>query len=422
MDTKIVAVVIVISLIVVISVGVLLYTGPAEKETVRVLGMRWVGDPYFLNVEEAFENQHPDIDLVFDIFPYPECWPKLSLSCSAATTTYNIIASDSVWIPTLVNNDWIIPVSEECFPPEWEEVEDWFVPLITYEGETYATANTCVDVQAILYNEVLLEEAGIDHPPESWEELIDQALIIREELDMEYPIAFGYMVGEGMSMRLYHLWKNYGVDPYGEGGEPLFNCPKGREAIQLLVDMVYTYKLVDPACTSLTEHDDWQFVASGHAAFDFSTWVAYWYSANDPEASEYPGHIKMAYPQARISISGPCGYTIPKNNPPELMDAVNEVYEFLSSKYAVKMARLSYFGMMQYPSLYEDPDILALEPELLDYCAGLESVYVTEFFVGYPEATEVVSEEVQKALVGDKSVEEALADAESRIQEIISGS
>lgn len=89
---------------------------------------------------------------------------------------------DLVWIGNFVENNWVVPVSQirEQFPDIIDpdlDMDDFF-PLVLdafggWNGEIYGLP---VDNYSglLFYNRCMLEEAGLDGPPETWAELKDE--------------------------------------------------------------------------------------------------------------------------------------------------------------------------------------------------------------------------------------------------------
>lgn len=88
----------------------------------------------------------------------------------------------------------------------------------------------------LYYNKELFEEAGLEGPPETWDDLLDYSYTLKEELDV-YGIDF-YSWGW-----LFEAWigQNGARIMNEEGTEFVFNSPEAVEAMEFTQDMVHEH-------------------------------------------------------------------------------------------------------------------------------------------------------------------------------------
>jgi multiple sugar transport system substrate-binding protein len=115
------------------------------------------------------------------------------------------------------------------------------------------------------------------------------------------------------------------------------------------------------------------------------------------------------------TINGGMALSIPSDskNPDQAWDYIT----YLSSPEVQK--RYAKNALPVWISTFTDPEIVELQPELLKVSAEQYKYIVNRPLVPfYSETSKIMSRELQAALTGNKSPEQALADAEAEILKI----
>lgn len=124
----------------------------------------------------------------------------------------DVMGFDGFWIPEFVEAEMLAPLSEIAPTSEdwegWDHIPPGLQQLLGYQGERYGIAQG-TDVRQIFYRRDLLEEVGIELPwqPTSWEDLLDTARTIKEELPDVTPLQInaGTAMGEATTMQGYDM-------------------------------------------------------------------------------------------------------------------------------------------------------------------------------------------------------------------------
>lgn len=121
----------------------------------------------------------------------------------------DVLAFDGFWVPDFVEAGYLEPLGEIAGEDVWEW-EGWdHIPsglqdLLGFQGEVYGLG-IGTDVRMIFYRSDLLEEAGIETPwqPTSWDELLETARTVKQELDGVTPLQLnaGTAMGEATTMQ-----------------------------------------------------------------------------------------------------------------------------------------------------------------------------------------------------------------------------
>ena len=114
------------------------------------------------------------------------------------------------------------------------------VQAMKVDGQ-YMALPTAVRSLALFYNERLFDEAGIEGPPGTLDELVEAARKMTEKDGAGNVTQVG--ITSGMTAQDHHWWREvllrqFGGEPYSEDGTTVtYDSDAGREALQWYVDM-----------------------------------------------------------------------------------------------------------------------------------------------------------------------------------------
>lgn len=204
--------------------------------------------------------------------------------------------SSDHWLDEWVAAGWIAPLDENC-PQATEYTEEW-APYategMTLDGKLYGLPYYA-DLLIFIYNEKMLSEAGFDSPPETWEELTEQAQTMKDEGIVEYPINIPLTKADPWTIEIfYSMVYSMGGLMFDENDEPVFAQPgsEAETALQWLVDARNKLKILDPASVEVAEPDVVKTTGSGQAAF--TVMAKYNLAELNLGDHEQKGNFKMA--------------------------------------------------------------------------------------------------------------------------------
>jgi len=168
---------------------------------------------------------------------------------------------------------------------------------MTYNGEVYGTSYYA-DTMDFVYNDALLQQAGITAAPTTLDEVYTQAKQLKTQGVNEYPIVMAWSQKEGA---FPEAWISL-VYAQHEGGNALFDADlkptfnvEGSAAYQVMewLRKVYSEKLLDPASLSMAEIDQVKSMQAG--AHTFTIFPQYnMAEVNKPASGDYAGSFKIA--------------------------------------------------------------------------------------------------------------------------------
>ena len=201
--------------------------------------------------------------------------------------------SDS-WLPEWAEAGWIKPV--DGFPELMKynaEAEDFCTDSMTYKGRQYGLTYY-TDFMGFMYDAEVLQKAGISNPPQSWDEVTEQALKIKKAGLSEYPVMLALAQESWLIEFLSAMVFSQGGGFTDDKGDAIMQHPKDGAvaALQWVVDAVHKHKIVSPACVETGELTGLKAFSSGNHAFALEPKYRM-RPMNDPKQSKIAGNVKQ---------------------------------------------------------------------------------------------------------------------------------
>ena len=202
--------------------------------------------------------------------------------------------SDS-WLPEWAEAGWIAPIDGYDFLTKYNaDVVPFCTDSMMYNGHQYGLTYY-TDFMAFLYDAEKLADAGFSAPPSSWDEVVEQSLVMKRkgkvEFPMMLPMAQESWLIEFMSAMVFSRGGRF-IDA---GGSAMMQHPKDGavSALQWVVDAVRQHKIISPACVETGELAGLKALSAGNHAFALLPKYRL-RVLNDPAQSNVAGKIKQA--------------------------------------------------------------------------------------------------------------------------------
>lgn len=279
--------------------------------------------------------------------------------------------SDS-WLPEWVDAGWLAPI--DGYPELMKynaDVDDFCNQSVRYKGKQYGLTYYS-DYMAFFYDESKLKKAGISAPPKTWDEVVQQSLILKQKGIAEYPLMLSMARESWLIEFMSALVFSNGGRFVDDAGNALMADPQkgAHKALQWVVDAVNKHKIVSPACVEIGELNGLKSFTSGNHAFAMLGRYRV-RTLNDPKQSQIAGNAKQA-----LMPAGPGGsnatvgwmrfYGLTSHAVKDKTRAANAVklMEWFGGKadgqYAFQKLMFTDIGSgFGVKSLFQDPDIKA---------------------------------------------------------------
>src|SRR5512137_744071 len=265
----------------------------AGPVTIHVLTMDQAGlKPAEIDqIARDFEALNPDIKVVMEYVGYDSVHDKIVTGMAAKPPAYDAAMIDVIWPDEFIKSGYLLDVTSRVtadmkanmFPASWNGV--------TRNGKIYGMP-WLMDVKYFMYNKDILSKAGIAEPPKTWEELADQAKIIKQKGLVEFPIIWSWNQKEGVVCDFTVLLFGNGGAFLDSSGKPVFNNEKG---VQILTWMKQTLDagLSNPSSVSSDENAVEADFMAGKSAFAVN-WLFQYSDSNDAAKSQIVGQAAFA--------------------------------------------------------------------------------------------------------------------------------
>lgn len=363
-----------------------------------------------------YNKSHPDVKIATSMIPNPDFLTKLRASATSNTLP-DIAIGDLVWVPQIEQ----IGSLADLGPLLPAETLGDINPALTSFGnieDRQVSVPVSANNLAYMYNKTIFEEAGLDpeKPPATWEELMEVGKTILEETGKP-----GYDLfteagdnGEGLTWNFQvNLWQAGGEFLTEDNSAAAFNTPEGAKALQFWVD------LIESGVSPYAKWGEFE-KGQGGSAQEGSWMVGIW--AADPPFDF--GVAKAPYPsdgEPATNLGGEQAMVF-DNSEAEAEAAADFLTWFLEAENVTKWSQET--GMLPVTnSVAESSEYLdwvsSTEPRLLPYVEQMADAHARPNTPLYPQISLAFAQEIEKALSGDASVEEALAAAETAVNDVI---
>ncbi len=270
-------------------------TAPAAAPvTIHVLTMDQAGlKPAEIDqIARDFETLNPDIKVAMEYVSYDNVHDKIVTGMAATPPAYDAAMLDVIWPDEFIKAGYLADVTNRITP----EMKSGMFPAswngVTRNGKVYGMP-WLMDVKYFMYNKDMLTKAGISAPPTTWEELVDQAKIIKQKGIAEFPIIWSWNQKEGVVCDFtVLLFGNKDGAFLDANGKPTFNNDAG---VQVLTWMKQTLDqgLSNPASVSSDENAVEADFLAGKSAFAVN-WLFQYSDSNDATKSQIVGQAAFA--------------------------------------------------------------------------------------------------------------------------------
>jgi multiple sugar transport system substrate-binding protein len=278
--------------------------------------------------------------------------------------------------------------------------------------------------QGLFYNEALLQERGITAPPTTMEELVEQARRLTYTASDGRPVV-GMVLASDLSVFPVIFARAYGGDFIGPDFKVLPDEDAMTKALTTLRGMFEAGSLPRSYATT-TNEDQVTWIQQGRAAFTVLPFARY-AQLNRQDQSRYPGRIKaVEFPvsqglrargQQMVSVTEFWAMCILANS--RQKDLGWSFIREMSSKAVTLGAARNGNGPVRI-STYSQPSFTADQPLAAVEAQALSRARVP--LPAFPEAALALAifiEEVQSAVIGRKSVRDAIAAIGERVRPLM---
>jgi multiple sugar transport system substrate-binding protein len=404
-----------------------------ERHEGEDLTLGFVEHPFVDNFE-PLESQFEELtgmSLSLDVLPESEFRTQRDTDVTTEGGTWDVFMADQV-VTQYYESDWLQPLDgyfddEDLYEEEWYETDDIFDASIEAchaagTADEWTGLPITVEALTLFYREDLYEEYDLE-VPETMDEMLENIETIHENEDMPGVVARGER-GYGMNIFILNSYiRSWGGDLWEEYPEESgLDSDEAIEAAEFYVDMLQEYGPDDAASYEWSDAlATMQQGSAGHFAVDANLFHADLTDPDESPVAEDIGITEMPVPDegqfAPNAFTWQISTQQASDNPEAawlfmLFATCQEVQEWMGEQGAPFLTRASAWETEEYRDHVGE--------EFADVSmASLEGAIGDEFDVYYPEWGEEYSTELQAAIDGSQSVEEAMQNAAETAEDIV---
>lgn len=425
--------VLILILLALLSTGFAFATGKGEakavteKATVQLaISPREVGKIIPPLIED-FQSKNPNIEVEWLKVPgVPGEQHTLYVTNLAAQAEQpDVIAVDVIWPGEFIANGWAEPLNEYFSAKELKPYLEGMLNSVTVGDKVYGIP-LYTNAIHFFYRTDLLEKYN-HKVPDTLEELVAVAQdILKKEND---PNLTGYISMwaqiEGLFMNYLQFFWGAGGQFFNNQGKVAVNTPAGKKALQTMVDFIYKHKIAPESILTYKPNDAMALFRQGRVIFmvvqDFV-----WPMLNADD-SAVKGKVMMkrvpyfeGYSKTRTVCMG--GWILIINPYSKYKEASAKLIKHMTTLEAGLNMAVETGSMPALKGMEKNEQLLSSYP--------IAKVLYEDFAVGdvrpsaqagakYPELSHLMQKEIHAALTRQKSVDQALADAQAAAEALL---
>jgi multiple sugar transport system substrate-binding protein len=389
-------------------------TDPAKvKGTVRVI-MEEVPDTDVVRAMlPAFKREYPNVDVQIEALPYDQMRDRIVSSFLASKPSYDMIIVDNPWMRDFVDGGFLRPLDDRIKAAAGYDFQDFSKPLrdiAEVDGKTYGIPFYNYAL-ALIYRKDLYDQAGLK-PPATLDELKANA----DKLNSGDRAGIAMQPQKGY--KIFEEWGNYllgaGGSIQGADGKVTLDSPHAREALTKYIEI---YKSAAPKNSLNWAFDEAQRAVQSDRAAQLISYN--WTLPTLNKEGKLKGRFGLAEVPGGKAVLGAWYWGVPANS--ATPDAAWSFIHWVTSKQH-DTERVIAGGAPIRNSVMDDPQVWQKGFGQAYYTTVKKILEDAAPLADGPNAEEminVVGEELNAAVAGQKSVDDAISSAASGAQETL---
>jgi ABC-type glycerol-3-phosphate transport system substrate-binding protein len=373
------------------------------------------------------------VKIVADVTPYDALQEKVFTELGAGSDSYDIFTTDCIWVGAAINSGWALSVDDlrakDASLPElgWGTVIPAALPYVAdLKGKRYGIPAT-LTTPSLIYRKDLFDKYGLK-PPATWDDyfkLLDEgqkALKADGKTDTFVTTLIQASQNPGYSDWTFHLF-GQGPGPDGkfvldDAGNPIFNLDgKGVAALDAL-HAIMPY--CPPGVLGFDYGEAANLYGSGKALM-LLTWNDFYADMESPGATVAGLNGYVAIPKGKVQVNPVGGFQLFINarsrNPVEAY----RFFAWMMEGRGFELIKEKGERGIMIPADLKDPAVLKVSPFLDTWNHIDNTAYIPVWFNNFTEVQRIIWEEVAASLAKQKTSQQAMESAETRVVKALKG-
>lgn len=353
---------------------------------------------------KRFEEENPNIEIDVQQQTYEDAVEKY-ITASLGGEAPDVMRVPNDRLGDLAKLDLIMPLDQYISVTSIEDYVPMAINAMRYDGKIYALPAS-YDSVALIYNKDMLAEKGYDEAPKTLNELVSMAKALT------YGDRYGFVTPITDPYWWFPFQYGFGGEIFDENNRPMIYSQASINATNFLFDLEKTHGVMPKGGV------DKNLMLSLFTEQKAAMIVTGPWNIGDIESADINYGIAplpglSATGRACAPLVGVKGYVISKTSAHK--EEAYEFIKFLTSAEVTKDFALISHTLPSVKSVYQDKDI-ANDPVIQGFLAQAEQGQPAP---SIPEMSKVwgpLTDALQLAYSGDKTVEDALRDAQQEIE------
>lgn len=331
---------------------------------------------------------------------------KIALDAPNPQGAYDLIMVDGSWIPEFVEYGIALNLSEKGYALDDDFIQETTVAGLDDAGNVY-----CVpyfgNVNVFYYNDALLESVGAEVPT-TWTDVLSVAKAVQATGTNGYLVRA--QAGDNITSDFLPVLLSHGGWIFDDAGNVTINTPEFKAALEFYIQL--------KEAGSIMDKDDIVAAVSGGNAAMALAWPGWYVPEVDGPAhySVIPTQVDASSPSNPSSIYGVWFLGVAANS--QNADLSIKLLEFITSA-ENQLASVANGGVPTRHSPYQDASVIEAYPHFEIVYNALQSGVYRPLVEEWTQVTVALGTELETAVQGVKTVDQALADAQTVVEQIM---
>jgi len=356
--------------------------------------------------------------------PFPNLLEKLTLSLTQSTGAYDVVSMDDPWMPQFAGGEFLMNLNDLMAEQGIEPDED-FVPELLALGDYPPGSGLrgipwVGNVQVYAWRTDVFDEMGIS-TPKTWDEVLTAAQTITDAKGSEglYGIGLRGKAGNPAATSFLPVLRGYGTDLFDENWEPQLETP---EALAAMTTQLALAKLAPPGVENFDHAENGINMYEGVTAQSGDIWPDQLLQIYDPELSKVVGLVDIGGEPAQEGVK-PANMTgnwllgIPEGSE-NAESALDFILWFTAPDQQLRLLLDQNIPATRM-SVLEDPEAIEKLPFLPGLLSAGRNALPRPRTPLYNAVEAIYGRYVAEAIAGQVTGEEALANANKEIRELM---
>lgn len=365
-------------------------------------------------VVNAYKQDHPDTDITLVKRPGKGLYESVVLSMREQTGNYDVIMMDDTWAPEFFSQSWLSPLSSSMSNQDFIDTTLDIGRYPDPNGQVYAVPMVG-NVAMFAWNKATFTQSGITQP-NNWSEVLEAAKIINAK-EGHHGVVFRGVKGNPIVTGFLPILWGYGADVVDANGQSTLNTPEALQALKTFIEL----KKYAPKGVDVYNADEVRnALQTNQVAMAIEVWPAWIPDLDNSSVSDVVGDIQIMSPPAETGQPSPMlgiwQLAIPKDakNKPEAESFI----QFATSAPIQKALALEFGIPPTRQSVYLDEQVVNQYRWYPQQAQALASAKPRPRIQNWAQVESILGDFLQLAMLGQMSPEQALQQAERRINRL----